>query len=246
MATCALQVLGTAGIVETIVEFSYALVNLEDFTPFERLFFLVSGGAEVIGEMTVLSWMIKMMIKKDNAADACRVAKDYVRDPIHIWCFSPWWEEPGYDFDLEDGAVRALALSLLPTLFWWVVLAIMVFVSGFESDGDGEIMLALSAVSLGFSLFFAVSLCCSLLDYPNGYPFYACLYSVQKVFEVYFLLSRRERLATSELGVLLFVFQLVELVSCALIVGKFILAKYFESKMRVVHPSWDEPDPPQC
>lgn len=246
MTTHLVQVLGAAGIVETIVEFSYALVNLEEFTSFERVFFLVSGSAEMAGEVTVLWWMTKRMLKKDNVADACKVAKDYVRDPMHIWCFSPWWEEEGYDFDLEDGAVRALALSLLPSLFWWVILSIMVFGSGFESDGDGDVMLVLFAASLGFFLSFVVCLLLVLLVYPNGYPFYSCLYSMQKIFEIYLLLSRRERLASDVLGVLLICFQLLELVSCALVVGKFITVKYCEIKRRIVHPIWDEAGVPQC
>lgn len=56
MATFALQLLGSAGIVETVVEFPYALVNLKDFTPFERVFFLFSGSAEMLGELIVLGY----------------------------------------------------------------------------------------------------------------------------------------------------------------------------------------------
>lgn len=233
MASALFQVLGTAGIVESVVEFSYAIMNSENFTPFERIFFLVSGSAEMVGEATLLFFMVRRMLKKDSAGNACRVGRSYLRDPMHVWSFSPWWEEEGYDFDLEDNAVRALILSLLPTLFWWVVLAILTLGLGFESEGDGRVMLALSSVSLCFFVAFSASVCFSLLDYPNGYPVYACLYAVPKVFEVYLLETRRERLIMSDegkLGLPLFILQLLGLLSCLLVVGKFLVTRchYFE------------------
>lgn len=233
MASAVLQVLGTAGIVESVVEFAYAIMNSENFTPFESVFFSVSGGAEILGEATLLFFMVRRMLKKDSAGSACRVGRHYLRDPIHIWCFSPWWEEEGYDFDLEDNAVRALILSLMPTLFWWVVLAILTLGMGFQSDGDFNVMLILSSVSLCFFVSFSASLCFSLLDYPNGYPVYASLYAVPKVFEVYLLETRRERLIMSDggkLGLPLLILQLLGLLSCLLVVGKFAVTRchYFE------------------
>lgn len=228
MATFTLQVLGSAGIVETLVEFLYALVNLRDFTTFERLFFLVSGSAEMIGEVIVLGYMARRMLELDNAADAFNVAKDYVKDPIQIVCSSLWRQEEEFNDDLEEGAYLAVFFTFWPTLFWWSVLAIMVFGEGFESDGDDEIMLALSIVSACSFFCFCTWLCTSWLDNINEYPFMVCVYSVQKVFEVYILLSRRERLASGALAVLLIIFQLVELLFCTFIVGKYVLVKYFE------------------
>lgn len=170
------------------------------------------------------------MLKSDSTAEACSVAKDYVRDPIHILCFSPWQDEQEYDADLDNGVSLAVVLTILPTLFWWLVVAIMVFGTGFESDRDREITLALSIVSYSLFLIFCISFRTVMLDYPNDYPFLACLYSIQKVFEVYLLRSRRGRLASGELGVMLIVFQLVELLPYALIVGKYVLVKYFDHR----------------
>lgn len=119
MATYVLQVLGTVGIIETIVEFSYAVVKINDFTPFEKVFFLVSGTFEMVGELFVLCCMVKTMLGKDDAPEACEVAKNYVKDPIHIYAFSPWEGEDGYDNDLEEGVGVAIILALAPTLFWW-------------------------------------------------------------------------------------------------------------------------------
>lgn len=55
---------------------------------------------------------------------------------------------------------------------------------------------------------------------------------MQKVFEVYLLLSRRDRLASGDLGMSLIIFQLLELLSCVLIGGIFMLVKCMERKAR--------------
>lgn len=237
MATYVLQVLGTVGIIETIVEFSYAIVKLEDFTPFEKTFFLVSGTFEMAGELFVLWRMVKTMLSKDNAPEACDVAKSYVKDPIHIYAFSPWQGEDGYDDDLEEGAGYGIILALLPTLFWWLILIVMIFAAGFASQGDETIMLALAIVSF-FSCLYTLGIVGAMrlfkLAVPTyltaGYAMLPWLYSVQKVFEVYLLISRGDRLAADELGVSLILFQLVELTSCAVIVGKYALVQFFKRK----------------
>lgn len=228
------QVLGAAGIVETVVEISYVIVNYAVFTPFERKLFVVSGIAEMVGEVVFVGYMIESVLKKDarGRADACTVAKHFARDPLHVYGFSPWGRrgnlpenEPGFDRVLNGSAAFGLVLAFLPTSFWWAILAFAVFGQGFESDGDGSIMLVLSFVSLCMFLVFSVKVIFDIevLHVFATYPTLACLYSVQKVFEVYLLISRRERLASTWLGDALIVFQLTELLSCVLVVGKFVL-----------------------
>lgn len=227
------QVVGIAGIAETLVEFSYALANLKDFTPFEYVFFLVSGSVEMFTVLIVMGIMARTMLKKNNIADACRVAKYYLRDPIHVICFPPWREEEGYDADLEAGAFIAIFYPFWPTFSWWLVLT---FGTGFKSDGDRDLMLTLSVVSLCSLLLFLVTCIPSGWDDVAKYPLLASFYSVPKVFELYLLASRQERLASSKLGVMLIYLQVLEVLSCAFIVSRYIL-KYLElSQARESNP----------
>lgn len=117
MFTLFLEVLGSAGVVETIAEFTYAIASLDSCTSFERIFSTVSGTAELLGELSALGCMVQTMTQTTNANDALGVAKNYIQHPIHIYACLPWVEEEGHDRDLERAAVWVLGLTMLPTLF---------------------------------------------------------------------------------------------------------------------------------
>lgn len=240
MATCWAaigQILGAAGIVETFVEISYAIINYADFTPFERKLFFVSGIAETIGEVIFVGYMIESVLKKDirrSASDACTAATNFTRDPLHVYGFSPWGRrnnmpqnEPGFDKELNGSAAFGLVLAFFPSLCWWAIFPFAVFTDGFKSAGDYSVMLALSITSFCMFIVFSVKVMFDVEVFHvfATYPTLACLYSVQKVFEVYLLLARHDRLANTELGEALLVLQLVEILSCALVVGKYVIVQ---------------------
>lgn len=70
-------------IVETVVGFSYALINLKGLALFERMFFLVSGSDEMFGEVLVLFLTVGRMLELDNAAGALILASDYAKTSMH-------------------------------------------------------------------------------------------------------------------------------------------------------------------
>ena len=234
-----LQALGKVRLIGTLVTSGYALVKLE-FTPFESAFFVVSGLFEMVGVLCILAFMRKAILGQDNAPAALERAKKYLYDPIHIYAYSPWEGEEEYDDELETGARVAIILSSAPAVFWWLALAIMVCCAAFVSDGDDHIVGVLAAVSfcscfatvvLGGLSFAGIWLPRYLTE---GHAVLPYLYSVQKVFGVYLLLSQHDRLASDELGVSVILFQLQGLVACAWIVFKYQILLYFDTPLQ--HP----------
>lgn len=65
----AVQLFGTMGLIETVVVFSNAITNRENFTTFEEVFFLTSGSIEMLGEVAFLLMGIGVFFrkKKDRA-----------------------------------------------------------------------------------------------------------------------------------------------------------------------------------
>ena len=247
-----LQALGRVGLIGTLVEFLYALINLEDFTPFERAFFVASGTFEMVGVLCILAFMRKAILRQNNAPVAWELVKKYVNDPILTLANSLWGCEEGYDDELETGARFAIISSSAPVVFWWLALTIMVFGAGFVGDGDDHIMGVLAAVSFCIFLGFVVvgSLCMAGIRLPRylteGHAVLPYLYSVQKVFGLYLCLSRKDRLPSDELGKALIGFQLERLVVCAVNVVKYQLVLFFDRKnAREPQPASQQIEPSQ-
>ncbi|CAM9721959.1 unnamed protein product, partial [Ectocarpus fasciculatus] len=75
----AVQLFGTMGLIETVVEFSYAITNRENFTTFEEVFFLTSGSIEMLGEVAFLLMGIGVFFRKKDRAGF----KALLKDPVH-------------------------------------------------------------------------------------------------------------------------------------------------------------------
>lgn len=216
----AIQVLGTAGLVETVVEFTYVVTNRESFTPFEEVFFLTSGSIEMLGEVLFLMVGLYIFLGEKD----CNRAKALLRDPVHN-CARVAFDEAadtdtakGFEDDYYRGSAFAIVISVLSLPVWatfWPVWG-----SLFDGDGDGGLRLALSICSL--------ALCCTLLflackgkEDPAVYVVFV-MYAMEKVFEVYILLSDLERLCPGDLGKALVAFELTEILSVAYIVPVFV------------------------
>lgn len=218
----ALQLLGTVGLVETVVEFTYVVTNRENFTPFEEIFFLASGCIEMLGEVIFLVAGIWECFRQRD----CEGSRALVKDPIH-----------NIASGVLDGNVDNYnVLSLFA--IWVSVLSLPIWASFwpawgrlFDGDGDEVLRFALSTCSLylvGIMLIQGYRGYDSSADRTSLFKTYATgksgatvfvAYAMEKTFEVYILLSDLDRLCPGDLGKALVGFQLTEILSVALILA---------------------------
>lgn len=161
----------------------------------------------------------------------------------------------------------ALVVTFAPTLVFGFILVVLRGLYGFESDGDEGVMTTLtvtSFVALSVTVAFVAYarsslqrlwLSLNLYTPPEAYQRLgkddlkwtlrwtvvggALVYSVEKLFEVFLLVSRSGRLASDTLEQALIVFQLIELVSVGCIVYYFLLDSIFgngSSKSSLAQP----------
>lgn len=227
-----LQAFGTAGLIETVVEFTYVLTNRDNFTEFEKVFFIASGSCEMAGELLFLFGGCWMLRKASSATLRTDYIKMLARDPIHNMAgysvktnAREEFEQAKY-FNLSWIAVGVSVFSF----FCWAI-GYPLWCTSFDGDGDQDLRVALSVVS-------AVSLVCCALAYYTiiirkafGSRFlrthvllstFPVLYAIEKVFEVYILLSDLDRLCPGDLGTSLVVLQMLEIASVLVILGRSI------------------------
>lgn len=219
-----LQVLGTVGLVETVVEFAYVITNRENFTPFEEVFFLTSGCIEMLGEVLFLLMGIRILLLHKD----CKGVKALVQDPVHNVAKAFLDEVQGKNAEKQYGVYSAVSIcvSVLPLPVWatfWPVWG-----SLFDGDGDEGLRLALSICSLGLICVF-VFFGCKQDDMYAATVVVFVMYAMEKVFEEYILLSDLERLIPGDLGKALVGFQMTEILSVVFILACFAWAQILET-----------------
>lgn len=215
-----MQVLGAAGLVETVVEFTYVLTNRHNFTPFEEVFFLASGCTEMLAEVVFLLMVVRITFRDRNF----KVVKSVVRDPIHNLAKRAFDLTAGKELeeiagDYVDGAILTLLVAALPLPVWatfWPVWGEL-----FDGDGDDGLRLALSSCSLGLYCVWIYFSCREKTLTGTASCLVFVVYAMEKAFEVCVLLSDVERLCAGGLGKALLALLLVEISSLAFILARF-------------------------
>ncbi|CAM9386703.1 unnamed protein product [Choristocarpus tenellus] len=219
------QVLGTAGVVETLVEFYYVVTQRDIFTQFEETYFLTTGSLELAGEVFALA--LGLLIVKRHGQDLSlpKIAQLAARDPIHILAH-PKGERGKLAKHILRIGFLGVGVSVISLIPWALFLPVW---GPFE--GDDTLRLALSTVSassLLVCLFASCGMGSSVHRDNSLFVSAAVLYAVQKIFEVYLLISRMDRLAPSDLGKTLIVFQLTELLSVLVVVLRVVCGSGYE------------------
>lgn len=217
-----MQVLGAAGLVETVVEFTYVLTNRENFRPFEEVYFLVTGCTEMLGEAAFLLMVMKISFRDRTI----KVLKSLFRDPVHnlakrAFDLTAGKEAEEVAGDYVDGSILAVLVSVL-SLFVWATFWPVWGVPPFEGDGDGGLRLALSSCSLGICCIWLYFSCSEKTVTGTASCLVFIMYATVKVFEVLILLSDLGRLCPGGLGKALVAFLLVEITSVAFILVRFV------------------------
>lgn len=217
------QLFGISGLVATILEFIYINTNANSFTAFEYLFFWCVSLTEMGGETYLLVvglWLLRSFSCSPKLLTAM------IKDPVHILAGAKFTESVSdEENELTKMALGALFMSWVSVYFWVIFWPVW----DRRFTGDEGLRFALSVVSLVLVL----SLLC--IRYLTGSPFIrgithqdysstkfnlfvsiiSLIYSMEKVFEVYILLSNKERLITGIVGEMLVGLQAAEIFSLA-------------------------------
>lgn len=216
-----LQVLGTFGLIETVVEFTYVLTNRDNFTTFEEVFFLTSGCIEMLGEVVFLLVGITIFFQDKD----CKGVRALVQDPVHNLAKAIFDEaaknESETNGEYVGWSLIAIFISVLSLPVWatfWPVWG-----GSFDGDGDDGLRLALSICSLALIYIWILISCKEReISLDQGLYVLFIMYAIEKVFEEYILLSDLERLCPGDLGKALVAFQLAEIMSVAFILACFV------------------------
>ncbi|CAM9560406.1 unnamed protein product [Pylaiella littoralis] len=122
----AIQVFGTAGLIETVVQFAYVLTNMENFTAFEQLFFLTSGCFEMAGEAIFLLASLWFFMRDSKAWKRGGGLSFLARDPIHCMAAS--------SFEAASGEVNEAREDYARWSFFGVLLSVLPFTAWARSD----------------------------------------------------------------------------------------------------------------
>ncbi|CAN0092693.1 unnamed protein product [Scytosiphon promiscuus] len=220
-------VLGAIGLAETITEFVYALALRKSFTPFESIFFLTGGSFELVGELVAVALGMRYVWQANyGSEDFVDNMGVVLKDPIHNLAY------PHRDAGVIVTALLAASsvgvmISNVPVLLW----ATFFPVWG-DFSGDVGVRLLLSIVSsLCMSSQFLLQVACKRRGEEIPFWMRTCIfclkYSLGKGVEVYLLISKSNRLAPDELGKALITFQMIELLSVAVVIARALTSKVY-------------------
>lgn len=221
------QVSGTCGLAGTFAEFIYAVTNKDSFTNFEETFFLTAGFFDMLGELVFLFFGLLLFCANAELNFPVKILTVFTRDPVHNIA----WTKTRVRFESDERSWEVVlilvstleivvsALSMLP----WA-LFVPVWFRSFE--GDKGVRLALSIFSLVLLFLFPVIVSFMHFDHkvlPEFLSlFWLCgIHVMEKVFEVYIMLSNAHRLIAGYLGWTVVGFLVIDITSVALIVVRF-------------------------
>lgn len=227
------QVLGMAGLAESIFELVYILAEKENLRQFERFFFAFLASTELVGELVVFVTILGLtrtilykrhsMERKEKVAEFVQVL---VRDPIHNLA-----DSAASVFADSKPYYKALTTSLLvsgyiPVLAWWFFVPVW---AGFDNDDDLSLKLWICCSAwimlLGNLARKAILIPRSDIQTISDIPSavrrilgpdvaeYVVFYSFSKIVALCLLYLREDRLADDNVGEALRAFQLAELSS---------------------------------
>lgn len=177
------QLFGICGLVATVVELIYIIINRESFNNFELFFFGTTSACEVLSEVYLLS--VGLVVLRDYGF-SWNIIRLLVKDPVHILAgirIITW---------NSKAALVAIVRSASPVGIWVAFLPKLAL--GFrEYTGDEGLQWALSLCSAALCLAHVI-----LLWYFNRsdkkvkvhYSFVSLTYIMLKVFELCCLIKK--------------------------------------------------------
>lgn len=250
MGNIVMQALGTCGLAASIMEFIYVWTNRDSFTNFEEVFFLTAGSLEMLGEVVFL---ISGLIIASKNSWSVEILKTLIQDPVHILASAGGGILSGDGAETVDEDIFlcsdwAFVISLLSALPW----AVFFPVWGPSFEEQGRLRLALSISSLVLLLFPSLIICFGemisleikkrAMNIISSFCLCA-LYAMEKVFEVFIILSEADRLMADDLGWWLVGFQVIEIFSVALFFGRFTYHASVTRTMDVPRRNGPAPSP---
>lgn len=233
-----IQVFGAAGLIETVVQFTYALTNRENFTAFEEWYFLTSGCCEVAGEAVFLVAGLWLVARNPDPSKRGVGLSSLAKDPVHCMAGSSFEATSGKVNEANENYARlsflGVLLSVLSFLAWasfWAVWG-----DDFDGDGDEGVRWALSICALALTIIF---LACWLWRKDESYYMLGTvmiMYAAGKGFQVYILATDLERMSPSDLGASLIILQAIEILSMAIVLGSIVMKETGGGQMGAVGP----------
>lgn len=222
-----IQVSGMCGLAGTFAEFIYAVTNKDSFTNFEEVFFLTAGFFDVLGEFVFLFIGLLLFCANAEVNFPVRILTVFTRDPVHniAWIKTRvrfGSDERSWEVVILLVATLEIIVSALSVLPWAVFFP--VWFRSFE--GDKGVRLALSISSLVLLILFPVIVYSMRFDHKVLSEFlslfWLCgMHIMEKVFEVYIVLSNARRLITGVLGWCMVGCLVIDIISVVLILVRF-------------------------
>lgn len=220
-------ILGAMGLVETVTEFVYAWVR-KSFTPFENVFFLTCGSFELFGELAAIFLSARYVWSAGyGGEDLVDTMGVILKDPIHNLAY-PHRDAGVIDKSLLAASSVGVMVSNIPVLLWATFYPVW---GGFSGDVGARFLLSI------ISCFFVASqhvvrFGCKSREQEVPFwvrtCFFCSKYALCKGFEVFWLISKSDRLAPDELGKALITFQVVELLSVAIVIARAFTSQAYD------------------